>query len=269
MLTMNVVWIESDYMQVSEHVRAHLHGFTVQFAKDLHQIAEAMTSIGNGVIFIKLPLPGVIPGDLITLINNSTGNNPILLQDLEQDRSMLVQPVWNAPAHYIFGVAPLRTITTMLRALGDANFKTQLGNMAAAIERQKVREPWRETLIGESPEMTKVIDQIRLTAPRRSTILITGETGTGKEVVARAIHEASGRGQRPLVAFNCGALPEALLEAELFGHNKGAFTGLLDSESGVSNRLTKEPFFSTRLVIYHSICNPNYYGFCRNGSFNG
>ena len=229
---MNVVWIDSDYMQVSEHVRAHLHGFTVHFAKDLQQIAEAMTSLGDGAIFIKLPLPGVIPGDLITLVNSATGRNSILIQDLAEDGGMLVEPVWNNPAHYIFGAAPLKTIACMLRALADASFKLQLDNMAAAIDRQKVREPWRETLIGESPEMTKVVDQIRLTAPRRSTILITGETGTGKEVVARAIHEASGRGHRPLVAFNCGALPEALLEAELFGHCKGAFTGAVAQRIG-------------------------------------
>ena len=229
---LRLVWIDADYMQVFWHVCAQLHGLTVHFAKDLQQIAEALTNIGEGVIFIQLPLPGVIPGDLITLVNGSTAGNPILLQDLTEDRGILVEPVWNNPAHYVFGAAPLTTITGMLRALADANFKSQLSNMAAAIEREKVREPWRGKLIGESPEMAKVIDQIRLTAPRRSTILITGETGTGKEVVARAIHEASGRGHRPLVAFNCGALPEALLEAELFGHSKGAFTGAVGQRIG-------------------------------------
>ena len=84
--------------------------------------------------------------------------------------------------------------------------------------------PWRNTLIGQCPAVERLADAIALIAERRSTVLITGETGTGKEVVARALHEASGR-KGKLVSINCAALPEALLEAELFGHTKGAFTG--------------------------------------------
>jgi DNA-binding NtrC family response regulator len=84
---------------------------------------------------------------------------------------------------------------------------------------------WRRFLIGESRPMQQIAQQIRLVAPRRSTVLISGETGTGKELLARSIHAASGRHRSSLVAVNCSALPEALLEAELFGHVKGAFTG--------------------------------------------
>jgi DNA-binding NtrC family response regulator len=87
-------------------------------------------------------------------------------------------------------------------------------------------------LIGESRPMEQVAQQIRLVAPRRSTVLITGETGTGKELVARSVHAASGRSRSSLVAVNCSALPEALLEAELFGHVKGAFTGAVGHRTG-------------------------------------
>jgi DNA-binding NtrC family response regulator len=92
--------------------------------------------------------------------------------------------------------------------------------------------PWRRFLIGDSRPMQQIAQQIRLVAPRRSTVLITGETGTGKEVVARSIHAASGRNRSSLVAVNCSALPEALLEAELFGHVKGAFTGAIGHRVG-------------------------------------
>jgi DNA-binding NtrC family response regulator len=86
-------------------------------------------------------------------------------------------------------------------------------------------EPWRNLLIGESAAMEAIAETIRLVGPRRSTVLITGETGTGKEMAARALHAASPRARHAMVAINCSALPENLLEAELFGHTKGAFTG--------------------------------------------
>jgi DNA-binding NtrC family response regulator len=90
----------------------------------------------------------------------------------------------------------------------------------------------RRLLIGESRPMQQVAQQIRLVAPRRATVLITGETGTGKELAARSIHASSGRDRFSLVAVNCSALPEALLEAELFGHVKGAFTGAVSHRIG-------------------------------------
>ena len=94
------------------------------------------------------------------------------------------------------------------------------------------QEPWRKILVGASRAMLRTADIIRLVGSRRSTVLITGETGTGKEMVARALHMASPRAHLPLVSVNCSALPENLLEAELFGHVKGAFTGAIQNRMG-------------------------------------
>jgi two-component system, NtrC family, response regulator AtoC len=93
-------------------------------------------------------------------------------------------------------------------------------------------EPWRALLIGESRAMEGVAETVRLVGPRRCTVLISGETGTGKEMAARAIHAASPRSGHAMVAINCSALPEHLLEAELFGHTKGAFTGAANLRVG-------------------------------------
>ena len=93
-------------------------------------------------------------------------------------------------------------------------------------------EPWRAFLVGDSPVMQPVFDTIRILGPRRSTVLIQGETGTGKEMVARALHAASTRAAAPIVTVNCTALPDTLLEAELFGHTRGAFTGAMQARVG-------------------------------------
>jgi two-component system response regulator PilR (NtrC family) len=88
-------------------------------------------------------------------------------------------------------------------------------------------------IIGRSPAMRGVLDLIGRIADARTTVLITGESGTGKERVARAVHERSDRRKRPFLAINCGALPEALMESELFGHEKGAFTGASARHAGI------------------------------------
>jgi DNA-binding NtrC family response regulator len=89
-----------------------------------------------------------------------------------------------------------------------------------------------EGIIGESGSMLEVLSIVRRVAPSEATVLIRGESGTGKELIAKAIHFGSPRARGPLVKVNCAALPEALLESELFGHEKGAFTGALTSRQG-------------------------------------
>ncbi len=93
-------------------------------------------------------------------------------------------------------------------------------------------QDWRSSLVGASRAMFAVMRMVELVGQRRCTVLITGETGTGKEMVARAIHAAGPRAAKPLVPVNCTALPDTLLEAELFGHTKGAFTGAVAQRMG-------------------------------------
>src|SRR5277367_2506336 len=98
-------------------------------------------------------------------------------------------------------------------------------------------------MVGSSPAMRQVAEVIKLIGPRRCTVLITGDTGSGKEVAARAIHTASNRAQRRMVAVNCAALPDNLLETELFGHTKGAFTGAVNARVGLFEQAHRSTIF--------------------------
>ena len=89
-----------------------------------------------------------------------------------------------------------------------------------------------EEIVGRSPALAAVLDKVRRVAPTDATVLIYGETGTGKELIARAIHSASQRSDKPLIKINCAALPAGLVESELFGHEKGAFTGAIARRTG-------------------------------------
>ena len=97
----------------------------------------------------------------------------------------------------------------------------------------EIFESWREHIITRSPAMEHILNQVKQVASSDVSVLITGASGTGKELLAQAIHEADQQHQGPLVAINCGALPEQLLESELFGHVKGAFTGAVSSHRGL------------------------------------
>jgi DNA-binding NtrC family response regulator len=115
----------------------------------------------------------------------------------------------------------------LTQVLEDA--KQEFTNSAATASGAR---DWRSKLVGASASMENLAQVIELVAARRCTVLITGETGTGKEMAARAIHMASDRSRHPMVAVNCSAIPENLLEAELFGHTKGAFTGAANMRIG-------------------------------------
>jgi formate hydrogenlyase transcriptional activator len=111
-------------------------------------------------------------------------------------------------------------------------FRELSGIEADQFEPQVSREYIFEDIVGKSPALRKALEQVAIVAPTDSTVLLYGETGTGKELIARAIHNLSSRRKRTLVRINCAAIPSGLLESELFGHERGAFTGALMQKKG-------------------------------------
>lgn len=123
-----------------------------------------------------------------------------------------------------------------------------LERLSLAHENERLKEELRgvqslDRMLGRSEDMLRVFELIRKVAPTRTNVLICGESGTGKELAARALHNLSDRAQGPFVAVNCGAIPESLMESELFGHVKGAFTGASASRDGVFVAATEGTLF--------------------------
>lgn len=116
-----------------------------------------------------------------------------------------------------------------------SRIEERMRNIWWSLPKQHAAKP-APAIVAKSPAMHKVLQQIEVVAPSKATVLINGETGVGKELIARAIHAMSERGHKPFVAINCGAIPESLIESALFGHEKGAFTGAIEVHQGFFER---------------------------------
>src|SRR5947207_3138287 len=133
---------------------------------------------------------------------------------------------------YDYVPKPFRPDEVVL-TLRKAEERERLGHTIATLRAQLDSSPAARALIAESPAMREALDMVARVAGHPTTVLITGERGTGKEVVAQAIHRASPRAAGPFVAVNCAAIPDTLLESELFGYVKGAFTGAAGDRPGL------------------------------------
>ena len=124
-------------------------------------------------------------------------------------------------------------VDQLRRAVRQVDETLKLKTEAGYLRRELRRLTGQDNIIGHSAKMRAIFDMIMTVAPQTSRVLITGETGTGKELIARAIHENSARSKKPFITINCGAFPETLLESELFGYVKGAFTGANENRHGL------------------------------------
>jgi two-component system response regulator PilR (NtrC family) len=124
-------------------------------------------------------------------------------------------------------------VDQLRRAVHEVTESLRWKKEAGYLRRELRRLTGLDNIVGQSTRMRAIFDMIQTVAPQTSRVLITGESGTGKELVARAIHENSARSQAPFITINCGAFPETLLESELFGYMKGAFTGANENRQGL------------------------------------
>ena len=158
---------------------------------------------------------------------------------------------------YVLKPFNLQTMLPVLaRAMDVRRLRLENVRLRRYIERLTYESP-RYRMIGAGPAMQKVVRIIEKVAPTDATVLVRGKSGTGKELVARAVHHNSLRRERPLVTINCAALQETLLESELFGHEKGSFTGAQQSKPGLIEVAEGELCSSTKLPRWRRLCKPN------------
>jgi DNA-binding NtrC family response regulator len=191
------------------------------------EAVESLKTSRVDAVLVRLPLEDWTPEDMLEQIQRIDAAMPVILCDTPGRLADAVRLTRLGAFHYL-------TVddTDELREVLERAAEHTRSHRLSLAKSAGADEPWRKFLVGESQPIQHLARVIRLVGPRRSTVLISGETGAGKEMVARAIHMASDRAHMPLVAVNCTALPENLLEAELFGHVKGAFTGAVTHRVG-------------------------------------
>ena len=182
-----------------------------------------------GVILADVELPGMNGLDLLRHLGEDVQRIPVIIITGRGSDERVVQAIEAGAFWYI--EKPLKP--PVLRALLDRALGRVRDQRAVAALTRQLREAGKlGVLVGSSRAMLEVMRQVEMAAPSTASVLITGETGSGKEMVARSIHMLSPRSERPFVAINCSAIPESLMESEIFGHEKGAFTGAAERRMG-------------------------------------
>ena len=209
-------------------------GYQVATAGDAQEALRRLASFPAGVILSDLVMPCGDGVELLKELAARGDRTPTIVLTGFGSIEQAISIVHDLKAFW-FVEKPVQP--GVLRALLDRAFQqNKLVEETELLNRQLSYQGVLGELVGNSSEMREIFSLIRQIAPTTASVLITGESGTGKELVARAIHRLSPRSGGPFIAVNCAALPESLMESELFGHEKGAFTGAVERRAGCFER---------------------------------
>jgi DNA-binding NtrC family response regulator len=204
-------------------------GYQVAEAGDGAAALARVRSGGIDLVLTDVRMPGLSGEELLCTVREESPHLPVLLITAHDTVEQAVTAMQSGAFSDIAKPVNLDGLLVQVeRALEHRRLAEEVETLRSATGRM----PDIPDVVAESPAMRAVLSEAARVAPRRATVLITGESGTGKEVVARAIHALSGRTGAPFVAVNCAALPDTLLESELFGHEVGAFTGAVRRHTG-------------------------------------
>jgi two-component system response regulator AtoC len=205
-------------------------GYSVLCADCGESALEVIAHAAVDVVLCDLRMPGIDGFELMPQIARLLPGVPIILMSAHGTQDLAVEAIQRGAYDYL--AKPFQPAEIRL-TLRKAHEREELHRRNSLLERDISRTLGDRAIVAASDGMIELLELLERTAAYKSTILVTGESGTGKEVIARAIHSQSPRREAPFVAVNCGAIPENLLESELFGHVKGAFTGASRAHRGL------------------------------------
>src|SRR2546422_683772 len=205
-------------------------GFEVAAESDGRRALERATQEPFDIILCDVRMPQLDGLEFLRAYQKRDGGALVIMMSAYGGEEAALAAMKEGAYDYI--PKPFRSDEVVL-TLRKAEERERLGNTIATLRAQLGASPESRAVVAESAAMKAALDVVGRVAAHKSTVLITGESGTGKEVIAQAIHRASPRAAQLLVAINCAAIPEALLESELFGHVRGAFTGATADNAGL------------------------------------
>jgi two-component system response regulator AtoC len=209
--------------------RALQERYDVVLAEDPQKALQVLESMPIDILLTDLRMPGADGMDLLRRALALTDPPVCIMMTAYGSIENAVQAMQAGAYHYVTKPVNLNELELVIRrALNSRRLEAENVNLREQMDRKF----GLENIIGESAAMRQVFDTVRQVAPTRTTVLITGETGTGKELIAKAVHNLSPRKGGPFIAVHAAALPSTLLESELFGHEKGAFTGAVERRTG-------------------------------------
>ena len=217
-------------------------GFAPRLAHGGKEGLEKINEMSPDIVLTDIRMPQVSGVEILAAAREADPDVPVILMTAQATLQSAMQAV-NAGAFYYIQ-KPFRNdelLAILRRAAEHRNLRAENKSLKQAIRRAERAGGPRP--IGTSKNWLEVLRLVETVAPTDSTVLIQGESGTGKEVIARYIHELSARNDGPFLSINCGALPESLLESELFGHVKGSFTGAVKDKMGLFGASSKGTFF--------------------------
>jgi two-component system, NtrC family, response regulator AtoC len=241
MLADSNILVADDEEAICELLRDILEpeGATIQTAASGKEALNAITSVPPDLAILDIRMP---PPDGLQVLRELQQHGidiPVLIITAQDSATTTIEAIQAGAYDYIAKpFDPQEIIATVRRALNHARLTQRLQQL----EKLATPDP-RDTIIGRSTVMQQVYKLIGRVAPSDATVLVTGESGTGKELVTQAIHHNSPRNKGPFIAVNCAALSETLLESELFGHEKGAFTGAVTQRKGRFEQAQKGTLF--------------------------
>jgi two-component system response regulator HydG len=228
------VLIVDDETGILETLRILLRdsGFAVETAQGGKAGLDALRSAPPDIVLTDVRMPQVSGIDILDAVKQVDPGTPVILMTAQASLQTAIQAVNQGAFYYIQKPFSNDDLVAICRRAAEYRaLRSENQHLKREIRRRERKG--RVEPIGKSRRFTEVTALAEQVAPTESTVLIQGESGTGKEVIARFIHELSARAEGPFHAINCGALPESLLESELFGHVKGAFTGAVRDKQGL------------------------------------